>query len=90
MIRSTTALIEGRVIVDYLGVAPSEAIFGARAGPYEKEVGKARDIASEEVETEARMLGANTIDGIDLDYEVVDSRGGMMMVSISGTVVKIK
>jgi hypothetical protein len=28
-------LIEGRVIVDYLGVAPSEAIFGARAGPYE-------------------------------------------------------
>tara|TARA_B110000971_G_scaffold186576_1_gene195406 strand:+ start:269 stop:430 length:162 start_codon:yes stop_codon:yes gene_type:complete len=53
-------------------------------------VGKARDIASEEVETQARMLGANTIDGIDLDYEVVDTRGGMMMVSISGTVVKIK
>jgi uncharacterized protein YbjQ (UPF0145 family) len=94
------------VITDYLGVVVGEAILGAnifkdifgavrdiiggRAGAYEQEMGKARDIAFEELETEARMLGANAIVGIDLDYEVVGSKGGMMMVSISGTAVKIK
>jgi uncharacterized protein YbjQ (UPF0145 family) len=94
------------VITDYLGVVVGEAILGAnifkdifgavrdivggRAGAYEQEMGKARNIAFEELETEARMLGADAIVGIDLDYEVVGSKGGMMMVSISGTAVKIK
>jgi len=27
--------------------------------------------------------------GIDIDYEVVGSRGGMLMVSISGTAVRL-
>ncbi|MFT4886745.1 MAG: hypothetical protein ACI8V0_000967 [Pseudohongiellaceae bacterium] len=106
MIRTTTPSIEGRVITDYLGVVVGEAILGAnifkdifgavrdivggRAGAYEQEMGKARNIAFEELETEARMLGADAIVGIDLDYEVVGSKGGMMMVSISGTAVKIK
>lgn len=106
MIRTTTPTLEGRVITDYLGVVVGEAILGAnifkdifgavrdivggRAGAYEQEMGKARDIAFEELDTEARMLGADAIVGIDLDYEVVGQKGGMMMVSISGTAVKIK
>lgn len=106
MIRTTTPSLEGRVITDYLGVVVGEAILGAnifkdifgavrdivggRAGAYEQEMGKARDIAFEELDTEARMLGADAIVGIDLDYEVVGKNGGMMMVSISGTAVKIK
>lgn len=106
MIRTTTPSIQGREITDYLGVVVGEAILGAnifkdifgavrdivggRAGAYEQELGKARDIAFDELETEARMLGANAIVGIDLDYEVVGSKGGMMMVSISGTAVKVK
>jgi uncharacterized protein YbjQ (UPF0145 family) len=106
MIRTTTPSLEGRVITDYLGVVVGEAILGAnifkdifgavrdivggRAGAYEQEMGKARNIAFEELDTEARMLGADAIVGIDLDYEVVGSKGGMMMVSISGTAVKIK
>jgi uncharacterized protein YbjQ (UPF0145 family) len=106
MIRTTTPSLEGRVITDYLGIVVGEAILGAnifkdifgavrdivggRAGAYEQEMGKARDIAFEELETEARMLGADAIVGIDLDYEVVGKKGGMMMVSISGTAVKIK
>jgi uncharacterized protein YbjQ (UPF0145 family) len=28
--------------------------------------------------------------GIDIDYEVVGQKGGMMMVSVSGTAVKVK
>ncbi|MFK7863500.1 MAG: heavy metal-binding domain-containing protein [Pseudohongiellaceae bacterium] len=106
MIRTTTPTLQGREITDYLGVVVGEAILGAnifkdifgavrdivggRAGAYEQELGKARDIAFEELETEARMLGANAIVGIDLDYEIVGAKGGMMMVSISGTAVKVK
>jgi len=35
----------------------------------------------------ARNLGADAVVGIDLDYEVI--RDGMLMVSASGTAVKI-
>ena len=106
MIRTTTPTIQGKEISDYLGIVVGEAILGAnifkdlfgairdivggRAGAYEEEMGRARDIAFQELEEEARMLGANAIVGIDLDYEVIGSKGGMMMVSVSGTAVRIK
>ncbi|WP_105104161.1 heavy metal-binding domain-containing protein [Microbulbifer pacificus] len=106
MIKTTTPSIEGRPIEQYLGVVVGEAILGAnifkdlfgsitdiiggRSGAYEREMGKARKIAFAEIEAEARALGANAIVGIDLDYEVVGERGGMMMVSVSGTAVKIR
>ena len=35
------------------------------------------------------ILGANSIVGIDLDYETVGSKGSMLMVSVSGTAVVI-
>ncbi|RZO78337.1 MAG: heavy metal-binding domain-containing protein [OM182 bacterium] len=106
MIRSTTHTLQGREIEEYLGVVVGEAILGAnilkdlfgavrdivggRAGAYEDELGKARDIAFQEVEYHARAMGANAVVGIDIDYEVVGQKGGMMMVSVSGTVVKVK
>lgn len=106
MIRSTTPSLQGREITDYLGVVVGEAILGAnlfkdifgavrdivggRAGAYERELGNARDIAFQELDEEAKALGANAIVGIDLDYEVVGSKGGMLMVSVSGTAVKLK
>ena len=106
MIRSTTPTLQGKEITDNLGIVVGEAILGAnifkdifgairdvvggRAGAYEEEMGKARDIAFMELEEEARALGANAIVGIDLDYEVIGSKGGMMMVSVSGTAVRIK
>ena len=105
MIKTTTHTIQGGQITDYLGVVVGEAILGAnifkdifgavrdivggRAGAYEKELGNARDIAFKELEAEAKSLGANAIVGIDLDYEVVGANGGMMMVSVSGTAVKL-
>jgi len=106
MIRSTTPTLQGKEITDYLGIVVGEAILGAnifkdifasirdivggRAGAYEEEMGRARDIAFMELEDEARALGANAIVGIDLDYEIIGSKGGMMMVSVSGTAVRIK
>ncbi|HEY8568022.1 heavy metal-binding domain-containing protein [Microbulbifer sp.] len=106
MIKTTTPSIEGRQIEQYLGIVVGEAILGAnifkdlfgsitdiiggRSGAYEREMGRARKIAFAEIEAQARALGANAIVGIDLDYEVVGEKGGMMMVSVSGTAVKIR
>jgi uncharacterized protein YbjQ (UPF0145 family) len=106
MIKTTTSVVEGRPVQDYLGVVVGEAILGAnifkdmfgairdvvggRSGAYEREMGRAREIAFEEMEAKARDLGADGIVGIDIDYEVIGSGGSMMMVSVSGTAVRFK
>ncbi|MEL7290375.1 MAG: heavy metal-binding domain-containing protein [Pseudomonadota bacterium] len=106
MIKTTTSVVEGRPVQDYLGVVVGEAILGAnifkdmfgairdvvggRSGAYEQEMGRAREIAFQEMEARARDLGADGIVGIDIDYEVVGKGGSMMMVSVSGTAVKFK
>lgn len=106
MLKTTTSVVQGREITDYLDVVVGETILGAnifkdifgavrdivggRSGAYEREMGKAREIAFAEMEEKARQLGADGIVGIDIDYEVVGSQGGMMMVSVSGTAVKFR
>lgn len=105
MLITTTNNIEGKSIEQYYGVVIGEAIMGAnvfkdlfasirdivggRSGSYEAELTKARKVAFDEIKREAMMLGANAIVGVDLDYEVVGQNGSMLMVSISGTAVKI-
>ncbi len=104
MIVTTTTLVEGRPVKDYLGVVAGEAILGAnvfkdvfagirdivggRSAAYEKELVRAREIALQEMQDQATGLGANAIVGVDIDYETVGS-GGMLMVTASGTAVKI-
>ncbi len=103
MIITTTPNIEGRKIIGYLGLVTGEAIMGAnifrdffasitdivggRSAAYEKELGKARKVAMEEMAQQAKDLGGTAIIGVDLDYEVI--REGMLMVAVSGTAVKI-
>jgi len=60
---------------------------GGWSAAYEKELNKARKVAMDEMAEQARDLGGNAIVGVDLDYEVI--RDGMLMVSVSGTAVKI-
>ena len=38
----------------------------------------------------AEKMGANAIIGIDVDYEVLGEKNGMLMVSVSGTAVVVK
>ena len=38
----------------------------------------------------AKAQGANAVVGIDLDYETLDQNGGMLMVSVSGTAVRVR
>ena len=103
IIITTTPTIEGHPIEEYLGIVTGEAILGAhlgrdnlasftdilggRAQEYEEEVRKARDIAIGEMSSEAVSKGGNAVVGVDLDYEVI--RQGMLMVSASGTAVKV-
>jgi uncharacterized protein YbjQ (UPF0145 family) len=37
----------------------------------------------------AVRLGANAVVGVDLDYEVLGQTNGMLMVSVSGTAVRL-
>ncbi|MFD1802979.1 heavy metal-binding domain-containing protein [Mixta tenebrionis] len=103
---TTTPGLEGEVITEYCGVVTGEAILGAnifrdffagirdivggRSGAYEKELRKARQLAFEEMEAQAKTLGANAIVGIDIDYETVGKDSSMLMVSVSGTAVKTR
>jgi uncharacterized protein YbjQ (UPF0145 family) len=104
MIVTTTALVEGRPVREYLGIVTGEVIVGAhmfkdlfagvrdivggRAGAYESTLRDARRDAMRELEAEAHRLGADAVIGVDLDYEVVGGKGSMLMVSISGTAVR--
>jgi uncharacterized protein YbjQ (UPF0145 family) len=65
-------------------------IVGGRSGAYEKELRKARDLAFEEITETAQELGANAIVGVDIDYEVLGEKNGMLMVSVSGTAVIVE
>lgn len=63
---------------------------GGRSGTYEGEVQDARDKAIEEMCKRADRMGANAIIGVDIDYEVLGKENGMLMVSVSGTAVRIR
>ena len=105
MILTTTHSIEGRPVDEYRGIVMGEAIMGAnilkdlfaavrdivggRSAAYERELGKAREIALAELEDWADELGANAVIGVNIDYESFGKTNGMMMVSATGTAVII-
>ena len=105
MILSTTNTLETHPVKKYIGIVSGETIIGAnifkdffagirdivggRSGSYEKVLREAKDTALKEMQQEAQRLGADAVIGIDLDYETVGAKGGMLMVTASGTAVKI-
>jgi uncharacterized protein YbjQ (UPF0145 family) len=96
---------EGARVAQWLGVVNGEAVIGAnifrdmfssvrdvvggRAGGYERALAGARDAALDEMKSAASALGADGVVGIDFDYEVLGETNGMMMVTVSGTAVKM-
>lgn len=103
MILTTTNNIEGKSITHYMGIVTGEIIIGAnffrdifasvrdvvggRSQAYEEVLREAKDTALTEMSEKANAMGADAIVGIDLDYETI--RNGMLMVSASGTAVKL-
>lgn len=106
MLLTTTPAVDGRPIKEYLGIVTGEAIMGAnifkdlfasvrdvvggRSATYEKELLRAQKIALEEIEYRAQQVGADAVVGVDLDYEVLGQSGGMLMVTASGTAVRLE
>ena len=89
MILTTTNMIEGRPVRTYLGIVTGEVIVGGRSGAYENALRDARQQALAELQAEAADLGADAVVAIDLDYEVLGKAGSMLMVTASGTAVKL-
>lgn len=105
MIVTTTPSVEGRRITEYKGVVFGEVIagvnfvkdfvaglsnfFGGRSGTYEDELINARQQALDEMEQRAAQLGADAVVGVDIDYEVLGADNGMLMVTASGTAVRL-
>ena len=103
MITTTTPSIEGKRIQEYKGIVFGEVVagvdvikdftagisnfFGGRSSTYEGELIQARQNALREMEERAREIGANAVIGVDIDYEVLGSNNGMLMVTASGTAV---
>ena len=106
MLMTMTPSVEGKRIVRYLGVVTGETIiganvfrdflagvrdfFGGRSASYEAVLREAKDTALEEMARQAEALGANAVVGIDLDYETVGGSGSMLMVTCSGTAVRVE
>ena len=104
MITTTTNIIEGRPVKEYLGVISAETIIGAnifkdifagirdivggRSGTYERVLQEAKQTAMKELTDKAASMGAHAVIGIDLDFETVGS-GNMLMVIATGTAVKL-
>lgn len=105
MIITTTPSIEGKQILQYYGIVSGETIIGAnmfrdlfasirdivggRSGSYERVLREAKECALKELEANALQMGANAVVGVDLDYETVGQNGSMLMVTASGTAVRI-
>jgi len=105
MIVTTTPAVDGHKITEYRGIVTGEAIMGAnifrdllagirdivggRSAAWEDEIRKAREMALQEMTEHARSLGADAVVGVDLDYEVVGAKGSMLMVTASGTAVRL-
>ena len=106
MIVTTTPSVEGCKIVEYKGIVFGEVIagvnvikdmvaglsnfFGGRSATYEDELIQARQQAVAEMQQRAMQMGANAVVGVDIDYAVLGTDNGMLMVTASGTAVVVQ
>ena len=102
---TTTPTMEGRPIQEYLSIVTGEVIIGAnmfrdffanirdmvggRSSSYERVLSEAREQAVQEMQARCGELGRDAVVGVDLDCEVIGDTGSMLMVSASGTAVRI-
>lgn len=106
MLVTTTDTLSGFEITEYLGIVTGETVSGAniirdvmasvrdfvggRSAAYEEEVGNARQCSVDELTDRARLLGADAVVGVSLDYETLGARAAMIMVTAAGTAVRIR
>ena len=105
MLATTTPTIEGKRITKYYGIVTGETIIGAnlfrdffasirdivggRSGSYEEVLRQAKDTALREMQ-QAALVGSEALVGLYWEYETVGDSGSMLMVTASGTAVRIE
>lgn len=105
MLIVTTDNIQGHEITQYMGLVAGQAVYGAnfirdffagitdviggRSGGYESVLMDGATAAIRDMEGYAKELGANAIIGVSIDYESMGKDNSMLMVSVTGTAVKI-
>ena len=105
MLIVTTDTIQGRQVAEYLGLVAGQAVYGVnilrdffagvtdiiggRAGGYESVLMDGAAAAIKDMESYAEELGANAVIGVSVDYETMGKDNSMLMVSVTGTAVKI-
>jgi uncharacterized protein YbjQ (UPF0145 family) len=106
MMMTTTEQLQGFEVTDYLGLVHGEIVSGAnilrdvmatvtdfvggRSAAYEEELTNSREAALREIGDRAQRLGADAVIGISVDFEVIGSRGAMVMVTATGTAVRLR
>jgi len=101
MLVITAHTLQGREIVQYLGLVTGEAILGAnifkdffagirdivggRSAAYEEELRKAKEIAVQEMVEQAQALGGNAVIAVDLDYESMSVSHGGGMLMVTAS-----
>jgi uncharacterized protein YbjQ (UPF0145 family) len=105
MIVTNTNNIDNATVSQYIGPVFGEVIegvnflkdfaagirnfVGGRSGMYEESVIQARSEAINEMVMRAQQLGADAILALKVDYETLGEGGSMLMVTASGTAVKL-
>jgi uncharacterized protein YbjQ (UPF0145 family) len=103
MLITTTNTVEGRPVAEYLGVVTAQGVlgvnafkdiaagmrnvFGGRSKSYENELAGGVNATIEEMQHQAQTMGADAVIGVDVDHETVGNN--MLMISVSGTAVKL-
>ncbi|WP_313005478.1 YbjQ family protein [Pseudomonas sp.] len=106
MIISTTHSVEGRQITAYLDIVSAESVqgvnvirdmfagmrdfFGGRSQTLERALKEARIQATDELKDRARALQADTVVGVDFEISMPAGKGGMVVVFVTGTAVKLR
>ena len=106
MILTTTQILEGHTITEYMGLvfgdvvssatfsrdtrASFRNILGGRVNAYEEGLISARSQALCELEKHANEMGAYAVIGVKIDNEVFVNASVTWMVSASGTAVKLQ
>lgn len=106
MIITTTPTIDGKQITEYKGLVFGEVVSGAnfirdflasitdviggRSGAYESKLNSARKEALEELEKEAKKVGANAVVGVSMEYQSMGGDKGMFIIVATGTAVVVR
>lgn len=107
MILTTTDVIQGSEVTEYLGIVTAEVVYGSnalrdffagirdiiggRTGSYEEVFRKGQQDAFAELEKRAKRLGADAVIGVEIDTGTinVDDKGALLLITATGTAVKL-